>query len=184
MSEELLVAHCSPTMAGLKTGSLFTCPMHSREEILAHARSLNRRFAHRGMRVLPLKFYADRALVYVYRPARLKRDLADARSRQILSGLGYPVESGEHCIRTLIARLRESADFPHEIGLFLGYPPEDVYGFMHEGAHCAKCTGAWKVYGDEQAARCKFAQYRKCTRVYRDCLQTYNSFDRLIVAVS
>ena len=79
MSEELLVAHCSPTMAGLKTGSLFTCPMHSREEILAHARSLNRRFAHRGMRVLPLKFYADRALVYVYRPARLKRDLADAR---------------------------------------------------------------------------------------------------------
>ena len=34
MSEELLIAHCSPTMAGLKTGSLFTCPMQSRAEIL------------------------------------------------------------------------------------------------------------------------------------------------------
>ena len=65
MSEELLIAHCSPTMAGLKTGSLFTCPMQSRAEILARARSLNRRFARRGMRVLPLKFYADRALIYI-----------------------------------------------------------------------------------------------------------------------
>ena len=25
MSEQLLVQHCSPTLAGLKTGSLFTC---------------------------------------------------------------------------------------------------------------------------------------------------------------
>ena len=74
MSEELLIAHCSPTMAGLKTGSLFTCPMQSRAEIFARARSLNRRFARRGMRVLPLKFYADRALIYIYRPAHLRRE--------------------------------------------------------------------------------------------------------------
>lgn len=26
ISEELVVSHCSPTMAGLKTGSLFSCP--------------------------------------------------------------------------------------------------------------------------------------------------------------
>ena len=45
-------------------------------------------------------------------------------------------------------------------------------------------TGAQGQHGDEQAARCKFAQYRKCTNVYRDCLKKYNSFDRLVVAVS
>ena len=92
------------------------------------------------------------------------------------------MENAERCIRTLIARLHENADFPHEIGLFLGYPPEDVDGFIRNGARCAKCVGPWKVYGDEQAARCKFAQYRKCTNVYRDCLKKYNSFDRLVVA--
>ena len=184
MAEELLIAHCSPTMAGLKTGSLFTCPMQSRAEILARARSLNRRFARRGMRVLPLKFYADRALIYIYRPAHLRRDLSGALAARILKERGYPVENAERCIRTLIARLHENADFPHEIGLFLGYPPEDVDGFIRNGARCAKCVGPWKVYGDEQAARCKFAQYRKCTNVYRDCLKKYNSFDRLVVAVS
>ena len=32
MSEELIIQHCSPTLAGLKTGSLFTCPCPSEEE--------------------------------------------------------------------------------------------------------------------------------------------------------
>ena len=27
MSEELLIAQCAPTLADLKTGSLFTCPV-------------------------------------------------------------------------------------------------------------------------------------------------------------
>ena len=112
------------------------------------------------------------------------RDLSGALAARILKERGYPVENAERCIRTLIARLHENADFPHEIGLFLGYPPEDVDGFIRNGARCAKCVGPWKVYGDEQAARCKFAQYRKCTNVYRDCLKKYNSFDRLVVAVS
>ena len=108
MSEELLIAHCSPTMAGLKTGSLFTCPMQSRAEILARARSLNRRFARRGMRVLPLKFYADRALIYIYRPAHLRRDLSGALAARILKERGYPVENAERCIRTRISRMKSA----------------------------------------------------------------------------
>ena len=171
-------------MAGLKTGSLFTCPMQSRAEILARARSLNRRFARRGMRVLPLKFYADRALIYIYRPAHLRRDLSGALAARILKERGYPVENTERCIRTLIARLHENADFPHEIGLFLGYPPEDVRGFIENRAMCAKCVGAWKVYGDEQAAKSRFAKYEQCKKVYGECFRKHNSFDRLIVAVS
>lgn len=29
MSEELLVTHCAPTLAGMKTGSLFNCKCES-----------------------------------------------------------------------------------------------------------------------------------------------------------
>lgn len=28
ISEELLIFHCSPTMAGVKTGNLFNCPVN------------------------------------------------------------------------------------------------------------------------------------------------------------
>ena len=34
----------------------------------------------------------------------------------------------------LIKRLNEDAEFPHEIGLFPGYPPEDVRGFIENRA--------------------------------------------------
>ena len=64
----------------------------------------------------------------------------------------------------LIERLRGN-EFPHEIGLFLSYPPEDVKGFMADPCAC-KCSGCWKVYGGREAAEKQFARYRKCTGVY------------------
>ncbi len=45
--------------------------------------------------------------------------------------------------------------FPHEIGLFLGYPPEDVCGYIRNKGKCQKCTGHWQVYGDENFALAK-----------------------------
>ena len=43
----------------------------------------------------------------------------------------------------------ESGEFPHEVGLFLSYPPEDVKGFIAHRANDFKCAGLWKVYGNE-----------------------------------
>ena len=54
---------------------------------------------------------------------------------------------------TLIRRLQDEAEFPHEIGLFLSYPPEDVQGFIDHHARDFKLSGLWKVYGDEAYAR-------------------------------
>lgn len=76
------------------------------------------------------------------------------------------MESPERCVIQLIKRLGESDEFPHEIGLFLGYPPEDVRGFIENGSDGCKCTGYWKVYGDARAAQEMFAKYKKCTDVY------------------
>ena len=45
----------------------------------------------------------------------------------------------------------------------------------------AKCVGTWRVYGDEEAAKKKFALYKKCTRVYKDAYRRHNSFERLVV---
>jgi hypothetical protein len=33
MSEDLFVRHCAPTLAGLKTGNLFTCEFESEYEM-------------------------------------------------------------------------------------------------------------------------------------------------------
>ena len=62
-------------------------------------------------------------------------------------------------------RLRENEEFPHEIGLFLGYPPADVDGFMHRKEHFKLC-GMWKVYDDVDGAVRQFVRCRHCTEVY------------------
>ena len=75
----------------------------------------------------------------------------------------------------------ESGEFPHEVGLFLSYPPEDVKGFIENRAAKSKCTGHWKVYGDERRTRALFEKYDRCTRIYWDLWQAGHTLDTLIV---
>ena len=76
---------------------------------------------------------------------------------------GYAYAGDYRTVDVHIRRLRENDEFPHEIGLFLSYPPEDVRGFIENKACRFKCAGLWKVYGDEERAKELFRQYKRCT---------------------
>ena len=134
-------------------------------------REANSRLVPKGLRLMPLRFSDRRVLLYLYRPKHLKRDLTDEKAGCLLKQCGYCTESECGCVAHLRKRLKESEDFPHEIGLFLGYPPEDVCGFIENKAACAQCVGCWKVYGDVESAKKKFAKYEKCTKVYTDLFE-------------
>lgn len=43
MSDEMIIRHCSPTLAGLKTGSLFSCEYTSEREVKESVQRLNQR---------------------------------------------------------------------------------------------------------------------------------------------
>lgn len=167
MPEELMVHYCAPTLAGLKTGSMFSCEVEDKAALTRGLVAYNRILVPRGLRAVPLRFSDRRALIYVYRPGRLAHDLEKEEARDILAVRRYPVGQTEQCTAELARRVRLSGEFPHEVGLFLGYPPEDVAGFIRHGARGAKCVGAWKVYGDEKEARRTFRRYEACTRAYR-----------------
>ena len=183
MSEELLVRQCAPTLAGIKTGNLFSCKYTRKEALTGQIRSLNRRLAPKGLCLLPLRFCEGRALLYLYRPERLRSDLCDTDAAALLREAGYDCRSCSRCIGTLIRRLREQPEFPHEIGLFLGYPPEDVRGFIEKGASGCKCSGCWKVYGNTQQAMTTFGRYRKCAALYLEQWKKGKSVEQLTVAV-
>ena len=183
MSDETLVRCCAPTLAGLKTGSLFSCPYESREALLAELRALNRELRSRGLRILPLRCGEGRALLYLFRPAELRRDLNRRCAREILSAAGYEPPHLGRCLHCLIERLQRGEDFPHEIGLFLSYPPEDVRGFIENHARNYKLAGPWKVYGDVAQARQTFEKYRKCTDSYCRSLRAGFSLAQLAVAI-
>lgn len=119
MSEENVVRLCAPTLAGIKTGSLFPCPFENRETLLMEIRQYNQVLVPKGLCLLPLRFTDKSALLYLYRPRDLERDLQDRLAAEILQHAGYVCGSSEQCLMKLIERLRAYDEFPHEIGLFL-----------------------------------------------------------------
>lgn len=82
-------------------------------------------------------------------------------------------EDNSFCIFCVLSRLsarvreyyRTKEKFPHEIGVLLGYPTADVEGFIkNEGKNCL-FTGYWKVYQNEQKAKCIFAAFDEVREV-------------------
>lgn len=181
MSEELVIRCCAPTLASIKTGNPFTCHCDSEATLNGHIRTFNRQLRRKGLCMVPLRYQDGTGLIYVYRLSRLHRDLCNEKACRLLAERGYECGNCTCCVRQLRARLAQQPDFPHEIGLFLGYPPEDVDGFMHRKGE-EKYTGHWKVYGDVDAAKKTFALYKKCTDVYLRQWQKGQPFERLAVS--
>ena len=72
--------------------------------------------------------------------------------QEVLLELGYPAGNPDACAAHLARVFRQAETFPHEIGFFLAYPPDDVIGFIRHQGRDYKAMGLWKVYGDcEQA---------------------------------
>lgn len=181
MDEELLVRHCAPTLAGLKTANLFSCPCEDPEALQQHLKRLNRCFVRKGLCALPMRCRNGRALIYVYRPAQLRQDLKDQEAGELLRRQGYGDQQPGRCLNRLIRQIRDSGDVPHEIGLFLGYPPEDVEGFLERRKPCP-CAGPWRVYGDPEKAQALFRRYRRCTSIYCKQWSMGKSIDQLTVS--
>ena len=108
---------------------------------------------------------------------------AICKTAKLPSQLGYPCESCGKCLAALTRKLRSGEGFPHEIGLFLSYPPEDVKGFIENHAANYKLSGLWKVYGDEKKAKELFAKYKKCTDIYCERYEAGCGIAELAVAV-
>jgi hypothetical protein len=182
MSEEYLISQAAPTLAGLKTGNLFPCSYSSWSSLLKEIRAVKRLLSSKGLCLIPLRHRNNRALLYLYRPARLAKDLSETEAAALLRREGYSDLRHTRCLAELICRLQRFEEFPHEIGLFLSYPPEDVRGFMEHAGRGCKCVGCWKVYGGEQKARNTFRAYKHCTDCYRARGAMGTPLERLAVA--
>ena len=88
MSEEILIQHCAPTLAGLKTGSLVTAPCPDVPAVLAQLRQWNRRLSPKGVQILPLRFTPGHVLLYLYRSRQLESDLRQHDAAAILRKKG------------------------------------------------------------------------------------------------
>ena len=159
----MLYCFCAPTIKGIKASTLINFRRKKGENI----RELWRLHADEWLSPFGLEWIFlgehsgnDSALVLVFRRGLLAKALGCDKACHILESRGYPLHDVDACLECLKGKF--CGGFPHEIGIFLDYPPDDVKGFIENRyAQNLACPGYWKVYGNPDEARKIFGEYRK-----------------------
>lgn len=166
--EATLVRQCALTLAGMKPGSLFCISHADLSYIRKQATQWDTRLRPLGfcVQVMLEREHSNSALVYVCRPAQLSELLSQNETKHFLEHIGYQWGHADRLLEQLAQRLHSQEEFPHEIGIFLGYPLRDVIGFMEHRGQNFTCCGLWKSYGNPDAMKRCFACYRTCIDTY------------------
>lgn len=182
MLEKYLIEHCSPTLASLKTANLFSMDTCKYKDLKRHIYNWNQKLNSKGIEMILLKQDGFWALIYVCRKKMLARDLSQPGAAEFMKKYGYESIDADYAIEVLKNKLAKQSDFPHEIGMFLGYPLGDVIGFIDNAGKNSKCVGCWKVYCNECQALKTFAKFEKCRNIYRNLWQNGKEVTQLTVA--
>ena len=151
-----VVTQCSPVLKGVKISNLITMKPGGWRKIRAYLKK---------SRIICIPLYADaeKEVLFLYRYEQLERHLKNREVREFLRGCGY--ESFE--VASVLVRLRRryrlyagiSKEFPHELGVLLGYPVGDVQGFIDNRGENSLTSRYWKVYQNPKEAEKIFDLY-------------------------
>ncbi|MBQ9156534.1 MAG: DUF3793 family protein [Eubacterium sp.] len=154
--ETQLILQCSPLIAGMKTSNLLK--INSENEM-----DVYRLFAGTDISCYLLVRTGRKTVFLLYRKKMLCSHIGSCGCRSLLRSLGYENVDFEQLLRAVKAKYEEytagEGEFPHELGLLLGYPCEDVKGYMDDRGKNALYTGYWQVYKDPAAKKKTFESY-------------------------
>ncbi|MBQ9899117.1 MAG: DUF3793 family protein [Ruminococcus sp.] len=169
--DNALAFHGAPTLLGVKCANLISFDMNECT-MSEYLHEFADKMSENGLTAIQLCRCRERTLVYVYNGKMLSAWLGMQKVRGFLDECGYAeCKTTDEMLGVLAGRI-SCGSFPHEIGAFLGYPIEDIRGFIsNSGKNCLLC-GYWKVYGNADTARQTFDKYDRCRKVLFDRLKT------------
>ena len=142
-----LALQCAPLLSGLKISNLLCIEP-------SQLKSLCEILKGSGISYYVLYEGFRKESILLYDEGKLTGYLSIGRVRRALINFGY----SEPYLNALLPELRkkysaymsDQATFPHELGLLLGYPVEDVMGFLKNLGDNSLYTGYWKIYENPQ----------------------------------
>lgn len=156
-----IVLQCAPFLKGLKV----SCVISVDSTLYGGLYEL---FENMDISYHKLSCSDGKCLVLFYRPEELDRYLKQPGVEELIREYGYADMGVDKMLGRLSERIRDFArremGFPHEIGAFLGYPLEDVKGFIKNEGKKYLMIGYWKVYGNLAGARMVFKEYDRAKR--------------------
>ena len=153
--QRALAIHSAPALCGIKASNLINVDYS--DDLFKEIAELNKKFTN--FRFFILKKDKNKVLILIYRKRVLERELNRNSNKEFLKELGYDVSSIDSLLLCLKERIAYD-DFPHEIGVFLGYDLSDIKSFI-ENKKCLY-TGYWKVYSNLDEKLELFSKYTRC----------------------
>ena len=151
-----VVTQCAPVLKGVKISNLITMKPGGWHKIRAYLKK---------SRIICIPLYADaeKEVLFLYRYEQLERHLKNREAQEFLKSCGYD----RFDVASVLARLRRryqryagiSKEFPHELGVLLGYPVGDVQGFIANRGENSLTSRYWKVYQNPKQAEKIFDLY-------------------------
>ena len=104
----------------------------------------------------------------------MEKVLVNKRCINFLKFVGYSsdYELNDY-MDELVFRL-QSEEFPHEIGVFLGYPLKDVLGFMGYGKNELVEVRNWRIYGDKEISYEVYNNFMRDKAIMKEMIETMN----------
>jgi len=151
-----VATQCAPVLKGIKASNLITVPPGTWKQIRMYLSK---------SRVICISLYTDanKEVLFLYRYELLEQLLKRNKVRRFLQQYGYQTGHIGDILTRLRLRYQRYAgvgdEFPHELGVLLEYPVEDVEGFITNRGQNSLITRYWKVYHDQGYAERIFRLY-------------------------
>lgn len=148
----------APVVAGYKPSSTITLVKKS-SDYFEWNNSKEELLEELNLNYIVLRECSEAKIILVFKEAKLRERLKNKENKRFLEGLNYNLNLD---IFEILSKLKERYKLyhcPHELGIFLGIPVEDVKDFMEcTEKKCLAC-GYWKVYNNYDKAIKTFNDY-------------------------
>lgn len=149
-------SHCGPVLKGIKISNIMTAQAGT-------WRRLQKALKGSSILCILLSVHQGREVLLLYRYKKLQSHLENGQVKAFLADFGYK----DFSVAAVIMKLRRryaryvlsGQEFPHEMGIILEYPVEDVKGFIENRGKNYLTEKYWKVYHNRERALTLFARY-------------------------
>lgn len=174
-----VASHCAPVLKGIKISNIMTAERGTWKRLV-------RALKDSGILCSLLSAEKGREVLLLYRYEKLREHLLKEQVGRFLEDCGYQDLSVAAVIIRLRKRyaqyIRSRQGFPHELGVILEYPVEDVRGFIANGGKNCLLEKYWKVYHDKERAEAVFARYDQARELAMEEIMAGYPLDQVAVS--
>jgi hypothetical protein len=172
-----LAMQCAPLLSGVKISNLLVTSV-DKEGLV------KRLFQSSPFQAKVICKKEQKVIFLIYQKDQLKDYISGEKEAEMMRALGYEQTEVEDILLEFAQRfqsyMEQRGEFPHEMGLLLEYPIEDVIGFIHNQGKNSMYTGYWKVYGNLQQALKRFEQYKQAKEQMLRMVASGVSMERIV----